>query len=179
MKRPLHTLWVKLLCNLGVALDIRSRNGWPVYALSNFYHNSFVIDGVSCRSMEGFIQSLKCSDTNEQIRVCKMRGKRAKQFGKKTKNNSHYDFIKNGVFWNGVRYNRMMDEYQGLIRQAYRAMFEQCPKFRDALAASGSKMLFHSIGKTNPTKTILTEKEFCSILTELRKELYDKRTITR
>lgn len=58
MKRPLHTLWVKLLCSLGMALDIRSRNGWPVYALSIFYHNSFVIDGVSCKSMEGFIQSL-------------------------------------------------------------------------------------------------------------------------
>lgn len=75
MKRPLHTFWVKFLCGLGMALDIRSRNGWPVYALSNFNHNSFVIDGIYCRSIEGFIQSLKCSDPNEQIRVCKMRGK--------------------------------------------------------------------------------------------------------
>ncbi|MCM1142205.1 MAG: hypothetical protein NC453_26850 [Muribaculum sp.] len=162
-----------------MALDIRSRNGWPVYALSNFYHNSFVIDGVSCRSMEGFIQSLKCSDPNEQIRVYKMRGKRAKQFGQKTKNNPHYNFIKNGVFWNGVRYDRMSDEYQGLIHRAYRVMFEQCPKFRDALADTGNKKLFHTIGNANAHDTILTEKEFCSILTELRKELYDKRTTTR
>lgn len=168
MKRPLHTLRIKLLCCLGIALDIHSRGWWPVYALSNFYHNSFVIDGVSCKSMEGFIQSLKCSGPNEQIRVCKMRGKRAKQFGQKTKNNSHYDFIKNGVFWNGVTYDRMTDEYQGLIRRAYRAMYEQSPKFREALADTGNKKLFHSIGKTNPRETILTENELCSILTELR-----------
>jgi len=108
-----------------------------------------------------------------------MRGKRAKQFGKKTKNNSNYDFIKNGVFWNGIKYDRMKDDYQDLIHRAYRAMYEQCPKFREALFDTGSKKLFHCIGKTNPKETILTEKEFCSILTELRKELYDKRTATR
>ncbi len=42
-----------------------------------------------------------------------------------------------------------------------------------------AKRLFHSIGKTNPKETILTEKEYCSILTELRTELYDKGTTTR
>ena len=131
----------------------------------------FVIDGVSCRSMEGFIQGLKCSTVNEQARVCKMRGKRAKQFGNKTKGNPRYSYITKGVFWNGVRYDRMSDDYQTLIRRAYREMFEQCPKFRDALAATGAKKLFHIIGKTNPRETILTEKEFCTILTELRKEL--------
>lgn len=175
MNRQLHTLWVKLLCGLGMAIDIRSRKEWPAFALSNFYHNSFVIDGVSCRSMEGFIQSLKCSDPNEQTRVCKMRGKRAKQFGQKTKGNSHYDFIKKGVFWNGVKYDRMSDDYHGLICRAYQAMFEQCPKFREALADTGAKRLFHSIGKTSPKETILTEKEFCSILSELRKELHDNK----
>lgn len=56
----------------------------------------------------------------------------------------------------------------------FRAMFEQCPKFRDALVDTESKKLFHNIGKTNPRETILIEKEFCSVLTELRKELYDK-----
>lgn len=52
MKRPIHTLWVKMLCGLGLGIDIRSRNGWPAYALSNFYHNVFVMDGVVCKSME-------------------------------------------------------------------------------------------------------------------------------
>lgn len=47
-------------------------------------------------------------------------------------------------------------------------MFEQCPKFREALAATGNKRLFHSMGKTDPRQTILTEKEFCAHLTAQR-----------
>lgn len=58
-------------------------------------------------------------------------------------------------------------------------MADQCPLFRDALLSTGGKRLYHSMGNPDATQTILTEKEFCSILTELRKELYDKRTITR
>lgn len=169
-RRPFHRLWVRILCGLGLAFDIRSRNGWPVYALSNFYHNSFVMDGVSCRSMEGFLQGLKCSDVNQQKTICKMRGKRAKRFGQKIKDNPRYD-INNGVFWAGVKYDRMSDEYQALLRRAYGAMFDQCPKFRDALIATGNKRLYHSIGNAYPSKTILTEQEFCTILTELRSRL--------
>lgn len=163
------------MCRLGLAKDIRSRNEWPAYALSNFYHNSFVLDVITCRSMGGFIQGLKCTDVNEQVRVCKMRGKRAKQFGQKIKANPHYDFIDNGVYWVGIKYDRMFDEYQQLLRRAYKAMFEQCPKFREALITTRNKKLYHTIGKNNPLETILTEKEFCSILTELRNELYDNK----
>lgn len=170
-KRILHKAYVKVLTWLGLAIDIHSKGRWPSYALSNFYHNSFVLDGVNCRSMEGFIQGLKCSDCNEQVRVCKMRGKRAKQFGQKVKGNPYYDIEKNGVFWNGNRINRHSDAFQELIRRAYRGMFEQCPKFRDALLATGSKRLFHTIGNPHPHKTILTEKELCDILTELRSQL--------
>lgn len=167
----LHQIKVKVLCLLGLAIDIHSKGKWPSYALSNFYHNSFVFDGVNCRSMEGFIQSLKCSDKNEQLRICKMRGKRAKQFGQKVKGNSHYDIEKNGVFWNGENINRHSDDFRLLIRRAYHAMFEQCPKIREALKATGIKKLYHTIGTPNPHKTILTEKELCDILTELRYEV--------
>ena len=34
--------------------------------------------------------------------------------------------------------------------------------------------LYHSSGKSNPFKTILTEQEFCQILTDLR-DNYDRR----
>lgn len=159
------------MCLLGLAIDIRSRSKWPSYALSNFYHNQFMLDGVSCRSMEGFIQGLKCSDRNEQIRICKMRGKRAKQFGQNVKGNPRYDINQNGVFWQGVKYDRQSGDYQKLIRRAHRAMFEQCPKFREALAATANKRLYHSIGKADTRETILTENELCTILTELREEL--------
>lgn len=169
MKRTIHKLKVKILCLLGLALDIRSRAQWPLFALSNFYHNQFEIDGVAVRSMEGFLQGLKCSDPNQQVRICKMRGKRAKQFGQKVKENPRYDIIKNGVYWRGKRYDRMSEDYQRLLRRAYLAMYDQCPKFREALSYTGNKRLYHTIGKKCPSETILTEKEFCSILTSLRK----------
>lgn len=40
-------------------LDIKWKNPYPANVLSNFYSNAFVIDGVHCASMEGFLQSLK------------------------------------------------------------------------------------------------------------------------
>lgn len=121
--------------------------------------------------MEGFIQSLKCSDRNEQLRVCKMRGKRAKQFGQKVKGNPHYDIEVKGVCWKGIIIDRHSGEYQVLLRKVYHAMFDQCSRFREALKASGTKRLFHTIGNPDSHKTILTEKELCDILNELRNEL--------
>lgn len=167
-KRYFHKFKVRMLTFLGFALDIRSRKPWPAYALSNFYHNSFMLDGVSCRSMEGFLQGLKCQNQEVQIRVCNMRGKRAKFFGIRHKNSPVYNAETNGVFWQGVKYNRHGEEFQQLLRRAYSAMFDQAPRFREALEATGTKHLYHSIGSTDPHKTILTEQEFCSILTELR-----------
>jgi len=40
-------------------MNIGSGNGYPSSALSNFAAHPFVIDGVHCASMEGFLQSLK------------------------------------------------------------------------------------------------------------------------
>lgn len=65
---------------------------------------------------------------------------------------------------------RDSDQFQGLVRKAYRAMFEQCPDFYEALQATKNKRLYHSIGNRNPKDTFLTEQELCNILTELRLE---------
>jgi predicted NAD-dependent protein-ADP-ribosyltransferase YbiA (DUF1768 family) len=43
-------------------MDIGSGSGFPSAALSNFAPHPFVIDGVECNSMEGFLQSLKFSN---------------------------------------------------------------------------------------------------------------------
>lgn len=43
-------------------MDIGSGNTYPSNALSNFAPHSFVIDGVKCASMEGFLQSLKTNN---------------------------------------------------------------------------------------------------------------------
>ena len=47
-------------------MDIGSGNGFPAASLSNFAPHPFVIDGVQCNSMEGFLQSLKFSDVEMQ-----------------------------------------------------------------------------------------------------------------
>ena len=63
-------------------MDIGSQNGWPSCALSNFAAHEFVIDGVQCASMEGFLQSLKFSNPDMQKEVCKLIGIKAKRAGK-------------------------------------------------------------------------------------------------
>lgn len=40
-------------------MDIGSGSGYPSSSLSNFAPHPFVIDGIECNSMEGFLQSLK------------------------------------------------------------------------------------------------------------------------
>ena len=53
-------------------------------------------------------------------------------------------------------------------------MLDQSERFRAALMATRGMRLYHSRGKRNPFKTILTEHEFCQILTDLR-DNYDRR----
>lgn len=69
-------------------------------------------------------------------------------------------------------------EFAALVRQAYNAMFEQSEGFRTALMATCGMTLYHTKDESNPYKTILTEQEFCSILTELR-ENHDHRNKTQ
>jgi predicted NAD-dependent protein-ADP-ribosyltransferase YbiA (DUF1768 family) len=38
-------------------MDIGSGAGYPASALSNFSPHPFEIDGITCNSMEGFLQS--------------------------------------------------------------------------------------------------------------------------
>lgn len=157
---------MKVLTWFGLAVDIHSKDRWPSYVLSNFYPYEFDFEGVRCGSIEGFLQSLKTDDIERQILVCRLSKKEAKMRSTDTWKKEQ------NVFWNGHKLNRHGNQFQFLVRRAYRAMLKQNPKFREALKATGSKRLYHTIGNTNPHDTILTEKEFCDILTELRKELF-------
>ena len=163
--RPLHKAKVKVLTWLKLAIDISSKKRGPEAILSNFTENHFVFDGVDCGGMEGFLQSLKHEDMAKQKRVCALYGVKAKRKGT-------WRWMENQtIYWKGQSISRHSDEFQVLVRSAFRAMYEQCAKFREALSDTGNKKLYHTMGKQDPHKTILTEKEFCDILTELRKEL--------
>ena len=77
-------------------MDIGSGSGYPSAALSNFASHPFIIDGVQCNSMEGFLQSLKFDSLEMQHYVCTLVGKAAKFKGKKKK-----WYKKQELYWNG------------------------------------------------------------------------------
>lgn len=149
-------------------LDIRSNGLYPSNVLSNLCSNGFRFDGMICGSMEGFLQSLKRKEVDKQRQICSMKGGNAR---KMSVTSSQTDQI---VWWKRQAINRQSEEYQQLICRAYSAMFEQSERFRTALMQTRGMTLTHSSGESNPYKTILTETEFCSILTELRNS-YDLR----
>lgn len=161
-------LYIKWLVWRGKAVDIWSKSDYPADVLSNLYSNGFRFEGIVCGSMEGFLQSLKQKDKGKQRQICSMMGKNAK---KMTSGGWQPDQI---VWWNGVAIDRQSKEYGQLVRRAYQAMFEQNERFRTALMSTRGQKLFHSRGENNTFKTILTEDELCTILTELR-DNYDKR----
>ena len=143
-------------------MDIGSGNGYPSSALSNFAPHKFVIDGVECNSMEGFLQSLKFQNKEMQKEVCKLVGVQAKYKGKKKK-----WWRTQTLFWNGVEYKRDSQEYQNLLDRAFFELSKN-ESFRRALLATGNSTLTHSIGKNKITHTVLTEREFVSRLNRIR-----------
>lgn len=112
--------------------------------------------------MEGFLQSLKYKDIEEQRHICRLSGKEAKWM---TTASWQEDQT---VWWKGQTIDRQSKMFLRLVRAAYKAMFEQNESFRTALLSTCGKVLYHSQGAQDSHKTILTEKEFCGILTELR-----------
>jgi hypothetical protein len=145
------------------SLDIKAKAPFPAGALSNFAVHPFVLDGVACACMEGFLQSLKIQEVSEQRRVCALPGPVARSIGRK------FDWRESGtLWWLGASIDRLSDEYQQLLDRAYDALCDQSPAFRMALVASGQARLTHSIGKSDPCETILTSEEFCSRLERLR-----------
>jgi hypothetical protein len=148
-------------------MNIGSGNSYPSNALSNFAPHSFVFDGVECASMEGFLQSLKYDKEHIQIEVCKLVGKAAKFKGKKR--NKAWKKIQT-LWWKGVPMKRSSPAYRELLIGAYVALSDN-PGFKKALLASEDSVLTHSIGSSKESETVLTEREFCSILTKLRANL--------
>ncbi len=155
-------LYVKWRIYSGKAIDIWSKSAYPADVLSNLHGNEFCFDGIICGSMEGFLQSLKYKDPDMQKHICSMKGKNAK-------NISICDWQTNQtVWWRGKAIDRQSKEFLVLVRRAYQAMFEQNKNFRSALMSTRGMTLYHTRGEHNSFKTILTENEFCSVLTNIR-----------
>lgn len=146
----------------GMDMDIGSKGDYPANKLSNFAPNAFVIDGVECASMEGFLQSLKFKNPDMQVEICKLVGIGAKRAGRDK--NWHRDQT---LYWRGVPYKRDSQEYQDLLDRAYNELAKNTA-FQRALLSTGDAVLTHSIGKRKQSETVLTRQEFCSRLTSIR-----------
>lgn len=146
-------------------MDIYSKGGYPSNVLSNFSPNGFTIDNVECKSMEGFLQSLKYKNVDMQIEICKMFGGGAKKraSGKKW-------YRDQTLYWKGIPIKRDSQEYQDLLDKAFLSIANNT-KFRKALIATGNSNITHSIGKKKKNETILTEQEFCSRLLWIREKI--------
>ena len=144
-------------------MDIGSGTGWPSATLSNFAPHPFVIDGVECASMEGFLQSLKFKEPAMQVEVCKLVGKAAKFKGKKKK-----WWKTQTLHWNGVEYARDSKEYQELLDRLYQTVYDQNENYRRDIQSCRGVTFTHSIGNNKKSETVLTSQEFCSRLTKLR-----------
>lgn len=149
-------------------MDIGSGSGYPASALSNFAPHPFVIDGVECNSMEGFLQALKFKSPEMQVEVCKLVGKTAKFRGQKKK-----WFRTQTLYWQGVEYKRDSKEYQALLDRAYGELAKN-EGFQRALLATQHATLTHSKGKSDASKTVLTTSEFCGRLMKIRTQLQAK-----
>lgn len=143
-------------------MDIGAGKGYPSSALSNFAGHRFIIDGIVCNSMEGFLQSLKFKSPEMQEEVCKLIGKAAKFKGKPKK-----WYRTQILYWRGEEIPRNSFEYQVLLDKAYNAMYEQSESFRKALHSTNGD-LTHSIGRNKINETVLTTQEFCGRLIHLR-----------
>ena len=146
-------------------MDIGSGNTYPSSALSNFAPHPFVIEGIECNSMEGFLQSLKFENPEMQKEVCKLVGKQAKFKGKKKK-----WWRTQTLFWKGKAIKRDSEEYQELLTKAYDCLYVN-EGFKKALSAAKGCSLTHSMGKNKISETVLTEREFIRQLNRLRSKL--------
>jgi predicted NAD-dependent protein-ADP-ribosyltransferase YbiA (DUF1768 family) len=135
--------------------------------LSNLTEWSFTLDGLWCRSMEGFLQSLKWEDPDYAAAIRDLSGVKAWKHGQQGNGWKTTQTL----YWNGRAYARGSTEYHDLIVRAYDALYEQNQGFRDALLASGSAELTHA-GNYDQRDSVLTPPEYLFNLYRLRARAY-------
>ena len=148
--------------------DICYKFNFPYNVLCNFTPTHFHHEGFSINSMEGFLQSLKIADKKTQAKICTLPGFMAKKVGNYLKKSGQFD--RKTLYWNGKKIDRYSEELQDIISDAYQAKYGQDRVFRAVLNSSRGHTLTHTIGKNDPTDTILTEEEFINHLNFLREQ---------
>lgn len=145
------------------SIDIGSKS-FP--ELSNFIEYHFHFKGEEIHSMEGLLQGIKFKDISKQKEIFKLVGSKAKFKGKKSK------WKENQIlYFQDQSFKRDSKEYQDFLYKAFETLFTNNPTAQKNLLATKKKKLTHTIGTHDITQTVLTEKEFCSILIKIRNNL--------
>lgn len=166
IRNRIRKQYVRLQCRLGWAIDISTVSRNPASSLlSNFTPFRFTFREKDFTSIESLLQGLKAKDIDKQNSIFSKVGKAAWRQGRKCK-----WWKEQRLYWQGHPMERMSAEYRNFIREVFYALAENTD-YRQVLLSTGRKTLYHTIGKSDPTKTILTEEEFCTILTEIRTKL--------
>lgn len=161
-------MWIRIHYSteiLSSMIDVFAGGSYPSGALSNFNHYPFIFFGLKIESMEGFLQGLKFDNITQQNDMFSRWGMDAKRLGSKKKVYNQLLYIQ------GRPIHRLSEKYIEIVRLAYFTMAKANPPFCKALLDTGNKKLCHSVGKSNKLESILTEDEFCSILSEIREVL--------
>lgn len=98
-------------------LNIKARGAFPANVLSNFSNTNFTFDGVRIKSMEGFLQSLKIEDPQQQAAICQLSGFDAKKASKSFKRNKN-DVM---LFWEGKTFRKDSPEFKKLLNSVLKA----------------------------------------------------------
>lgn len=132
--------------------------------LSNLFPHEFKFGGITFASMEGFLQSLKTNDLAAITTLSSLHGVAAWREGQKYNNWKKSQTL----YFLGKTYARESREYEYLIISAYNALFNTYKYLRVALRESLPRTLTHSVGKTDPRDSVLTQGEYIGNLERLR-----------
>ncbi|MCA9365595.1 hypothetical protein KC723_01755 [Candidatus Kaiserbacteria bacterium] len=159
---------MKVLCFFSVSKQVFTRASSYFFEhavrLSNFTNRTFFIDGFECAGIEGFLQALKASSLSEQQMVCGLNGGEAKEWGK----NKNEWKIRQILYWDTKPYGRLSRSYHQLITRMYDEVFQQDPSFCSDLKMIGHEEICYTIGKCDPSDTVLTELEMLYQINRLR-----------
>lgn len=106
--------------------------------------------------MEGFLQSVKFADLEEQEAIAGLVGYQAYKIGQAGANWRETQTL----YWQEKSFARFSRGYRDLVTRAYDACFDANPDFQAALLETGMDALSHVIGSLDPTMTVLTETEY-------------------
>lgn len=118
IKRQSNVPFKRLLENDSAKyLNIKARGAFPANVLSNFSNTNFVFDGVHIKSLEGFLQSLKIENPQQQAAICQMSGFEAKKASKSFKRNKNNIML----FWEGKTFRKDSPEFKKLLNAVLKA----------------------------------------------------------